>query len=158
MAPRLRNVPKESTIIPLLCSNALCAGCGLSTSHAYRCKFCAAAIHIFCSIDPEELGHGAHYTCPKCYAAMEEHVMTLKDVSSQDSCSDDPPSKANAAGRTRDITDPTVAATSIDEAPSQANAVGTLRDIADRTAVVTSIHDIYSSCIARNCLPRGIYK
>jgi len=81
---------------------------------------------------------------------MEEHVMTLKDVSSQDSCSDDPPSKANAVGtgRTRDITDPTVAATSIDEAPSQANAVGTLRDIADRTAVVTSIHDIYSSCIA----------
>jgi hypothetical protein len=56
MAPRLCNVPKESTIIPLLLSNAVCAGCGLSTSHAYQCKFCAATIQIFCSIDQEELG------------------------------------------------------------------------------------------------------
>jgi hypothetical protein len=46
-----------------------CAGCSLSTSDAYRCKFCNTAVHIFCSIEPEELGHGAHYTCPRCHDA-----------------------------------------------------------------------------------------
>jgi hypothetical protein len=65
--------------------------------------------------------------------------MTLEDVTNQDSCSDDPPSQANAVGRTRDITDPTAADTSIDEAPSQANAVSTLRDIADHIAVLLAI-------------------
>jgi hypothetical protein len=67
VAPRLINQPKESIAIPLRWYNAVCAGCGLLTSYAYRCKFCDAAIHIFCYIDPEELGHGAHYICPKCY-------------------------------------------------------------------------------------------
>jgi hypothetical protein len=66
VAPRLSNQPKESIVIPLHRYNAVCAGCGLLTSYAYCCKFCDAALHIFCSIDPEELGHGVHYTCPKC--------------------------------------------------------------------------------------------
>jgi hypothetical protein len=60
-------------------------------------------IHIFCSIDPEELGHGAHYTCPKCYEAREGHVMTSEDVTNQDSCSDESPSQANAISTPRDI-------------------------------------------------------
>jgi hypothetical protein len=33
----------------------------------YRCRFCNGAIHWFCSVDPEEKGHGAHYVCQPCY-------------------------------------------------------------------------------------------
>jgi hypothetical protein len=65
VAPCLSNLPKESIVIPLLRSNAVCVGCGKSTSHAYHCKFCDAPLHIVCVMDPEEMGHGAHYTCPK---------------------------------------------------------------------------------------------
>jgi hypothetical protein len=36
MVPRLRNQPKESIIIPLPWSNAVCAGCCLLTSYAYQ--------------------------------------------------------------------------------------------------------------------------
>jgi hypothetical protein len=65
-----------------------CVGYSQSTSDAYRCKFCNAADHIFCSIEPEELGHGAHYTCPRCHDAegreADEDLSELPAKSSAD--------------------------------------------------------------------------
>jgi hypothetical protein len=65
-----------------------CVGCSQSTSDAYRCKFCNAAVHIFCSIEPKELGHGAHYTCPRCHDAegreADEDLSELPAKSSGD--------------------------------------------------------------------------
>jgi hypothetical protein len=88
-APTVQGVPKNLIVSHLLRSNASCAGCGLSCSNAYRCKHCNSAVHHFCAVDSEELGHGAHYTCPKCHnnkggitspAVKHQHHVVLRSV------------------------------------------------------------------------------
>ena len=33
----------------------------------YRCRYCDNSIHWFCSVFPDEEGHGAHYVCQPCH-------------------------------------------------------------------------------------------
>jgi hypothetical protein len=63
--------------------DAVCVGCREPTSYAYRCKFCDGAVHIFCSIDAGEWGHGAHYTCPKCFDGRGSGTIFNGDAGNQ---------------------------------------------------------------------------
>jgi hypothetical protein len=33
----------------------------------YRCRYCNKVIHWFCSVFPEEKGHGVRYVCQPCH-------------------------------------------------------------------------------------------
>ena len=47
-------------------------------SFHYRCRYGDKGIHWFCSVDPEEKGHGAHYVCQPCY---DLHLSSKKSAS-----------------------------------------------------------------------------
>jgi hypothetical protein len=48
-----------------------CAACGLQMAPDYLCLHCGKSVHIFCSIDQTERGHGKKYICPPCFNSSD---------------------------------------------------------------------------------------
>jgi hypothetical protein len=75
LAPRMIGAPPETIIAPLRRHITICIVCGNSAPYAHRCKHCDGAVYVSCSVDPQDVGVGPHYSSHKCSASEVAKVV-----------------------------------------------------------------------------------